>query len=502
MSELTAFDLPLRPAEDTRYVPGQVLADRYELSHVVGSGGTAVVWVARDAVLDIDVAVKIVLPSRDDAASGLGERTIQEARLCAQLTDPAVCRVLDFGFTGRGDPFVVSELLSGETLDDRLLREERLAPVEAVRLLLPILDALGAAHKKGIVHRDVKPANVFLARFDGRIQPKLLDFGIACSPGIRSRVTAAGTICGTPCYMSPEQARGSADIDHRSDLWSFCVMLYELVTGTAPFFNENCNATLFAIASQIPPSIVSFGCDAALAPIVERGMQKDRDARFQSAAELADALSRWLLNQGFESDICGISLRRRLLEPFSVAVPVLLRDDLASQRPVEFVPPPRSGWGGALALFSVLAVAVGVVTAVAWARQSTPFARSNLRPAAAAAPVVRPPPAPPLPIYEGVGTQVATTSPPREKSVHVPARAPAPRVAKAAPARPSPSASVPSRLSLPELPSFPPLSPFSSSGRSPAVVEEQIPASDTPSPAGSTSSSVRKGKVPVRDFGI
>jgi serine/threonine-protein kinase len=179
MSELVARDVPPPSSAADGYLGGQILTDRYELTHVIGRGGTAVVWMARDSVLDIDVAVKIVLPSTQDIYGTMKHRTIQEARLSAQLTEPAVCRVLDFGTTPRGDPFVVSELLSGETLDDLLTREGARSGIDAVRLLLPLLDALDAAHEKGIVHRDVKPDNVFLARSGDRIQPKLLDFGIA-----------------------------------------------------------------------------------------------------------------------------------------------------------------------------------------------------------------------------------------------------------------------------------------------------------------------------------
>jgi serine/threonine-protein kinase len=316
MLELTTAGLAPPASQDLAgYAAGEILGGRYELANAIGRGGTAIVWVARDSVLEIEVAVKIVLPCRDDIAGMLKRRTMQEARLCAQLADPAVCRVLDFGFTHREDPFVVSELLKGETLDDRLTREGSLPAVDAVRLLLPVLDALGAAHNRGIVHRDVKPANVFLASCEGRVQPKLLDFGIARFLDARSRTTTTGTICGTPCYMSPEQARGSSDLDLRTDIWSFCVVLYELVTGTAPFLSENYNATLFAIINTEAPPMVGFGCDERLAEIIERGMQKDRDARWPSTAELASELARWLTEQGFESDVYGLSLQRRFLEP-------------------------------------------------------------------------------------------------------------------------------------------------------------------------------------------
>jgi serine/threonine-protein kinase len=496
MSELIAFDLPLSPAPDGGYTQGEVLADRYELTRVIGHGGTAVVWVARDSVLDIDVAAKIVLPSRDDLSSGLRDRTIQEARLCAQLTEPAICRVLDFGFTRRGDPFVVSELLKGETLDDRLIRESRLGPIEAVRLLLPLLDALGAAHKKGIVHRDVKPANVFLTSSDGRTQPKLLDFGIACSRDVRSRMTLDGTICGTPCYMSPEQARGMSDIDRRSDLWSFCVMLYETVTGTAPFLNDDCNVTLLAIANQAAPSLATFGCDAVLARIVERGMQKHRDARWPSAAELANALAHWLAEQGVESDVSGISLRRRFLDRGAAAVPVQrdVLEDLPSERP-SFIPGLRPKWAGAIALFSTLAAVVAVVTVVVSVRPR-PFSGVNEPRAAAVAPVVRPPPGPPLPISEDVRTGVTAPAPARKQTAPDAAREPPPDSVTVGAARARSTARRVPEPVLPDPPWFMSDSPFSSRPRPPAadgdVSRAKLPARP---PA-------RTRGTPRRDYGI
>jgi serine/threonine-protein kinase len=279
--------------------------------------------------------------------------------------------VLDFGTTPRGDPFVVSELLSGETLDDLLMREGARSGIDAVRLLLPLLDALDAAHEKGIVHRDVKPDNVFLARSGDRIQPKLLDFGIARSLAATSRMTTTGTICGPPCYMSPEQAHGCNDIDARSDIWSFCIVLYEVITGCPPFLCDNYNATLFAVSNRPAPSMESAGCDARLARIVERGLEKEREARWQSVADLGNALARWLVDQGVASDICGVSLRRRFLEEGVVGHdPSFEVSEVSSHRAVTFSPveqraAPR-GFMAALRRGSALHVAafVGVLAGV------------------------------------------------------------------------------------------------------------------------------------------
>jgi serine/threonine-protein kinase len=476
MPELPAAPLPSWPCSDIAgYASGQVLAERYELTHAIGRGGTAVVWVARDSVLDIDVAVKIVLPCTQDIGGTLKPRTIQEARLSAQLTDPAVCRVLDFGITHRDDPFVVSELLSGETLEDLLTRKGSLFAVNAVRLLLPILDALGAAHRRGIVHRDVKPENVFLAWSDDRVQPKLLDFGIARSLAATTRTTMTGTICGTPCYMSPEQARGSEDVDARSDLWSYCIVLYEAVTGQAPFLGDNYNATLFAIANETTPSMASWGCDGRLAWIVERGLEKEREARWQSAPELANALARWLVDQGVELDVCGVSLRRRFLEevrPLDAVTSELT--EVSSERAVTFSPVDRGAQPGAVARFmgalqrgskGHLAAAAGVLAVLGALAGVASVDRSSARPepGPATAPFPQPdlePQRAPTTLAPAVlVTGVATTTPdePRpavERPAPPPARpdvrrSPVPKVTAKAPALPLP---VPPPRDLPSPP--------------------------------------------------
>jgi serine/threonine-protein kinase len=296
------------------YVPGHALASRYELSRLLGEGGTGVVWVAHDRVLNVEVAVKLVR-EREVTSDDFTRRAQTEARSAARLAHPAVCRAMDFGLSTYGEPFIVSELLSGESLEDSLERCGRLSATHAVRVLLPILDALGAAHECDIVHRDVKPANIFLAR-EGqqRLQPKLLDFGIARWLG-DVRATSDTGICGTPEYMSPEQARGSDHIDARSDLWNFCATLYEVLTGVVPFRGDTWEQVLVAVQSADPEPVTTFCTgDDALSAIVLRGLRRNPDERWQSASELAAELCSWLLACGFETDVCEHSLRARLVD--------------------------------------------------------------------------------------------------------------------------------------------------------------------------------------------
>lgn len=266
---------------------------------------------ARHSTLDIDVAVK--LPSSADSGTGSQLRAFSEARMAAQLSHPAVCRVLDFGLTAEGDPCVVTEWLEGETLASTLAREGRLPATEAVQLLLPVLEALSLAHAHGIVHQDVKPENLFLARDEQqRLQPKVLDFGIARERHRRASWLKAGLISGTPYYMSPEQASGRDDIDPRADIWSACATLYEVVAGRPPFDGESCETVLVQVVGGTPLPLFEHGVgDAWLSAIVDRGLEKDRDRRYGSALELATALASWLIDQGVETDATGQSLRVR-----------------------------------------------------------------------------------------------------------------------------------------------------------------------------------------------
>jgi hypothetical protein len=292
------------------YEPGHVLAGRYELVRPLGSGGMGVVWFAHDRVLNVEVALKLILHPTSETVA----RAQTEARAGARLAHPAVCRVADYGRTEEDDPFVVTELLSGETLDEFVDRSGPLTATEAVQTLLPILDALEAAHASGIVHRDVKPSNIFLARSNHRLQPKLLDFGIARWTQEKTRNTTTGSIVGTPDYMSPEQARGCRDVGTATDIWSFSATLYEALTGAVPFRGENYNSVLWTIQNTEPkPITASSPADAELSDIVLRGLRRDIGERWSSAAVFACALSRWLLAQGIDTDVCGNSIRARAL---------------------------------------------------------------------------------------------------------------------------------------------------------------------------------------------
>jgi serine/threonine-protein kinase len=299
------------------YQPGETIGQKYRLVEMLGEGGMGAVWRAHNETLDVDVAIKLIRAEEVESTDGTlaSDRLLQEARAAARLGHPAIARVFDFGVTDREDPYIVMELLTGEDLADTLSRRGRITATKAVATLLPIAHALEAAHTKGIVHRDIKPENIFLARLeDGRVQPKLVDFGVAKVELTKNhRLTQTGAMLGSPVYMSPEQARGD-DVDHLADVWALAVVLYEMVTGRPPFEGKNYNALLYSIIADEPPPITSFGTgDDELWDIIRRGLEKDPDKRWSSMQQLGSRLARWMTARDVLEDITGASITAQWL---------------------------------------------------------------------------------------------------------------------------------------------------------------------------------------------
>lgn len=296
------------------YSAGDVIAGKYALEQLLGEGGMGAVFRARNTAIDMPVAIKLI--RADLNRELLSGRLLQEARAAAKLAHPAIVRVFDVGQTATGDPFIVMELLEGESLSTIIDREGHLPATRAVQLLLPIADALAAAHAKGFVHRDVKPDNVFVVRDEGALQPKLVDFGIVklVQHETEHHLTQAGAVLGSPDYMSPEQARGLEQVDLRSDVWSFSVMLYEAIAGSMPFQSTNYNALLRMIVEDEVPSLKDrCGADEILSSIVALGLRKDPAERFGSLGLMGKALAAWLIEQGIAEDVCGVSLESKWL---------------------------------------------------------------------------------------------------------------------------------------------------------------------------------------------
>jgi serine/threonine protein kinase len=272
---------------------------QYRIIEPIGAGGMGEVYRAHDTNLDRDVAIK-VLPRAVATNSQNLARLEREAKAIAALSHPNILAVYDFG-TEDGNSFVVTELLEGETLRERLTGGA-LAPRKAAELGRQIARGLAAAHDKGIVHRDLKPENLFLSE-DGRI--KILDFGLATSVGgsdapdatgdyvgpTRTSLTMPGSVMGTVDYMSPEQVRGEP-VDHRSDIFSFGSVLYEMLGGSRPFHMETQPETMTAIMKSEPTDLHSLSGEVppAICTIIRRCLEKRAGERFQSAHDLAFSL--------------------------------------------------------------------------------------------------------------------------------------------------------------------------------------------------------------------
>jgi len=270
-----------------------VIADRYRLERKIGQGGMGSVWLARHLGLDIPCAVKFI--EGDYAALPEAQaRFVREAKAAAALRSPHVVQILDHGVWD-GTPYMAMELLEGEDLGKRLTRVGRLSAQDVGVIITQVSRALTKAHAAGIVHRDLKPDNIFLVHDDDREIAKVLDFGIAKSNtgGIDGSNTKTGAMLGTPYYMSPEQAQGVKAVDHRSDLWSLAVIVFQALTGKLPFESEALGDLLVKIIVQpIPvPSQVTPDLPAAFDRWWAKAANRDPAQRYQSAKEFADGLS-------------------------------------------------------------------------------------------------------------------------------------------------------------------------------------------------------------------
>ena len=272
---------------------GAVICGKYEVVRVLGRGGMGVVVQARHLRMEKDVALKILLPALREQPEVVA-RFEREGRAAAQLQDVHVARVLDVDTLEDGLPFIVMELLRGEDLADILQKRGPLPARDAVGYLLEACSAMAEAHRVGIVHRDLKPNNLFVDRQGERPVLKVLDFGISKVTGdVSSSMTATSTAFGTPLYMSPEQVRSAKNVDGRADIWSLGVVLYELLTGTSPFFAESPTAILAAIIADAPVPVAERAPDlpAPLAAAVMRALEKDPAARFSDVEGFAAALA-------------------------------------------------------------------------------------------------------------------------------------------------------------------------------------------------------------------
>src|SRR3954452_809700 len=267
---------------------GTVLRGRYRLLDLLGEGGMAVVYRARDELLDRNVAVKI-LRTQFAADEDFVRRFRQEARSAAALSDPNIATIFDTG-VDNGREFIVMQLVDGPDLERDLTERGSVPVAEALRIAIAVADALESAHRHGIVHRDIKPGNILLAS-DGAV--RVVDFGIARALG-DSRTTALGLLLGSVQYCSPEQVLGE-EVGPASDVYSLGIVLYELLTGRRPFDGDSPAAVaLERLRRQPPPpSTVAPDLPAGLDDIVMRALARNPRRRYPSARAFADAIRGW-----------------------------------------------------------------------------------------------------------------------------------------------------------------------------------------------------------------
>lgn len=323
---------------------GTLLADRYRLEAQIGSGGMSTVYRAFDTVLERTVAIKRMHRNLAENPEQL-ERFGREARAVARLNHPNIVQVIDAG-EHDDTPFIVFEYVAGETLKERVQRAGRLPVTEAVAYAIEIARALGAAHERGIVHRDVKPQNVMINE-DG--QAKVTDFGIARSVEEHG-LTADGRVLGTTDYVSPEQAMGH-DVDGQSDIYSLGIVLYEMLIGDIPFHGENQIAVAMKHVREEIPDVQQLrpSIGTALAAVVDRATAKPLDVRYASTEELVADLE----------DVLTIEAGRRG-ETTGEATAVFRSLPQAQRNRANLRPGKRTVIGVAV-LLVVAALAVGVV---------------------------------------------------------------------------------------------------------------------------------------------
>ncbi len=491
MSEaVPSFPMSLPPGQTVLPRPGDLLAGKYRIDRAVASGGMAAIFAAEHAVLGQRVAVKVLFAESARNPETV-ERLLREARASARLQTAHVARVLDAGVLDNAAPFLVMEYLDGRDLGALAAQQGPVASEDVADFILQALEGLAHAHAAGIVHRDLKPSNLFLTDLpDGSRILKVLDFGISksVSPdpgGSMAKALTGSQVIGSPMYMSPEQVRNARGVDHRSDIFSLGVTMYELLTGVMPFEGEGVGETLAAIldAAPMPPRTHVPTLPKGLEKVVLRCLKKARDDRYSNVAEFARAVApfgtgRWselpakiqatLTHAPMASSpdsLGGMSaeLQEQLhVDPLAATVPppalapsgslALVRTNVNLAQPS--VTPrraARSFVGGALA-----GAAIGIFTGLLGWYASTAHASGAAVSAAAraggelAAGAPAPPPPEPLPLpvaLEPIPTAsaAASSSPP---APHVAAAAPPP-ASKAGVKSKGPSPARPGRARLP-----------------------------------------------------
>jgi serine/threonine-protein kinase len=410
-------------ASPSEIPPDALLGGKLRLIHRIGRGGMGDVWIARNESTQAEVAVKTL--QRSERTPTHDERFRREARLAATISHRNVVRIFDLVDDADGTLGLVMELLRGGTLEACMRERGALTTLHGVAVAVPILSALHHVHQKGIVHRDVKPANMFFAvEPDGHVIPKILDFGIAKLPAASSPLTVDGSVLGTPHYMAPEQIRGQEDLDGRSDMFSMAVVLYEMLTGVRVFQRDSAAASLAAVLEHdVDP-------DPRIEPrvwvAISRALAKRPYERYATCAEFAEAL-----RKAVDATDEDYALALQELRPRSEAIPesapakagsLSQSSSLTRKKP----PPNRGlmrtiGLGGAIAVLAVVGTLAVTRSGSSTGRAEDPRPVVSLSAASASATLAAVPPpasaasasdtAAPAPANSAVGTDPVEGAP-------------------------------------------------------------------------------------------
>ena len=388
----SAYDRAVYPA-------GTVIGGKYRVERTLGVGGMGVVVAATHVQLGSEVALKLLHPDMARHPK-IVERFVREAQAVARLHSDHLCRVSDVGTLADGVPFIVMELLHGQDLASMVRTTGAMPASTVAEYVLQAAQGLAEAHANGLVHRDLKPGNLFVVRRpSGRPLVKVLDFGIAKSTGANPdfSVTQTTSMMGSPGYMSPEQARSSKDVDARADIWALGVVMYELITGRAPFLGESITELALKVVTEPHPPLPA-GLPRAFVEIVDRCLEKEPARRFPDVAALAHALAPFVA--GGQEAAVGVA---RTLHGAGVDLPtgqlvIGTPTTLRSASGIAEAAPRRSRAGAIVAGAVAGAVIIGgALIALSGDRErAAPAAAPVAVPAAApvAAPVPAPAPAP------------------------------------------------------------------------------------------------------------